>query len=59
MGSDIIHFLRSKVTATVVESVERSDAEVAQLVEHLLGKEEVVGSIPILGSRFPVLYPLI
>jgi hypothetical protein len=25
-------------------------AQVAQLVEHFLGKEEVTGSIPVLGS---------
>ena len=27
-------------------------AQVAQLVEHFLGKEEVTGSIPVLGSSF-------
>jgi hypothetical protein len=26
-------------------------AHVAQLVEHVLGKDEVIGSIPIVGSR--------
>ena len=26
-------------------------AHVAQLVEHILGKDEVVGSIPMVGSR--------
>jgi hypothetical protein len=26
-------------------------AHVAQLVEHVLGKDEVIGSIPIMGSR--------
>ena len=28
------------------------DAHVAQLVEHFLGKEEVTGSIPVVGSSF-------
>src|ERR1043166_7493232 len=28
-----------------------SGAQVAQLAEHVLGKDEVIGSIPILGSR--------
>lgn len=27
-------------------------ANIAQLVEHFLGKGEVIGSIPIAGSRF-------
>ena len=26
------------------------DAHVAQLVEHVLGKDEVTGSIPVMGS---------
>ena len=26
-------------------------AHIAQLVEHILGKDEVIGSIPIVGSR--------
>ncbi len=28
-----------------------NDAHVAQLVEHILGKDEVSGSIPLMGSR--------
>ena len=28
------------------------DAHVAQLVEHVLGKDEVSGSIPLVGSSF-------
>jgi hypothetical protein len=28
------------------------DADVAQLVEHSLGKGEVTGSIPVISSRF-------
>jgi hypothetical protein len=27
-----------------------TDAHVAQLVEHVLGKDEVTGSIPVMGS---------
>ena len=27
-------------------------ADVAQLAEHVLGKDEVTGSIPVIGSRF-------
>jgi hypothetical protein len=30
-------------------------AHVAQLVEHVLGKDEVTGSIPVVGSRMKVL----
>ena len=33
-----------------VDGVEFSDAHIAQLVEHILGKDEVIGSIPIVGS---------
>ena len=29
-----------------------NSADVAQLVEHVLGKDEVSGSIPDIGSRF-------
>lgn len=28
-----------------------SEAHVAQLAEHVLGKDEVTGSIPVMGSR--------
>jgi hypothetical protein len=28
------------------------DADVAQLAEHVLGKDEVTGSIPVIGSKF-------
>jgi len=36
-----------------VESGGSTDlAQVAQLAEHVLGKDEVTGSIPVLGSRF-------
>ena len=31
-------------------TVARNSAQVAQLVEHVLGKDEVTGSIPVLGS---------
>jgi hypothetical protein len=33
-------------------------AHIAQSVEHFLGKEEVIGSIPIMGSRifFEILF---
>ena len=30
----------------------RKKADVAQLAEHVLGKDEVTGSIPVIGSRF-------
>jgi hypothetical protein len=33
-------------------------AHIAQSVEHFLGKEEVIGSIPIMGSRFGFLVNL-
>ncbi len=29
---------------------ESPDAHIAQLVEHVLGKDEVTGSIPVVGS---------
>ncbi len=29
-----------------------SQADVAQLVEHILGKDEVTGSIPVVSSNF-------
>jgi hypothetical protein len=32
-------------------STRKTDAHVAQQVEHLLGKEEVTGSSPVVGSR--------
>ena len=34
----------------VIGICRRSQAVVAQLVEHVLGKDEVVGSIPMVGS---------
>ncbi len=30
----------------------KSRAHLAQLVEHILGKDEVTGSIPVVGSTF-------
>ena len=33
-----------------MRSLRRFPAQVAQLVEHILGKDEVTGSIPVLGS---------
>ena len=30
----------------------KENADVAQLVEHVHGKDEVIGSIPIIGSSF-------
>ncbi len=35
--------------------VERFEAHIAQSVEHFLGKEEVTGSIPVMGS-IPYIY---
>ena len=37
------------------DSVNLVNAQVAQRVEHFLGKEEVAGSSPVLGSTFYVL----
>ena len=34
----------------VLAAIESRSADVAQLVEHVLGKDEVIGSIPIVGS---------
>ena len=31
-------------------SIDETAAHVAQLVEHVLGKDEVTGSIPVMGS---------
>ena len=36
----------------VRDSLEKNAAHVAQLVEHVLGKDEVIGSNPIVGSRY-------
>ena len=33
-------------------TVAQFPAHIAQSVEHFLGKEEVTGSIPVVGSRF-------
>jgi hypothetical protein len=41
----------SKVRAAGPSPVSRSLADVAQLVERFLGKEEVTGSNPVIGSR--------
>ena len=32
--------------------LEKAFAHVAQLAEHILGKDEVTGSSPVMGSRF-------
>ncbi len=37
------------------ESTADIQAHMAQLVEHVLGKDEVTGSIPVVGSIFPLL----
>ena len=37
---------------TVPEVLLFTYADVAQLVEHFLGKEEVTGSIPVISSKF-------
>jgi hypothetical protein len=41
----------SKVRVARSNRVSRSQADVAQLVERFLGKEEVTGSTPVIGSR--------
>ena len=41
----------SKVRVARSNRVSRSLADVAQLVERFLGKEEVTGSNPVIGSR--------
>ena len=47
--------MRGAVADEVGRSCERSErfakADVAQLAEHVLGKDEVTGSIPVIGSR--------
>ena len=40
----------SKVRAAGSSPVSRSEADVDQMVERFLGKEEVTGSIPVIGS---------
>ena len=37
---------------TVLGGIADSRAHVAQLAEHILGKDEVTGSIPVVGSDF-------
>jgi hypothetical protein len=44
----------SKVRAAGSNLVSRSIADVAQLVERFLGKEEVTGSNPVIGSRMKI-----
>ena len=36
--------------------LKRFDAHVAQSAEHILGKDEVTGSIPVMGSRLELSY---
>ena len=36
----------------LMQTVLQESAHVAQLVEHVLGKDEVTGSIPVVGSSF-------
>jgi hypothetical protein len=38
-------------------NLEKNIAHVAQLVEHVLGKDEVIGSNPIVGSRIEQVVP--
>ena len=45
--SKLIAWVRFPSPAPVVDAF----AHIAQLVEHFLGKEEVTGSIPVVGSR--------
>jgi hypothetical protein len=40
----------SKLRVAGSNPVSRSSAHVAQSVEHILGKDEVTGSIPVMGS---------
>jgi hypothetical protein len=42
---------RSITGPCVADSAKDGFAHVAQSVEHFLGKEEVMGSIPVVGSR--------
>jgi hypothetical protein len=44
-----LHFLERLAVAAAATS--GLHAHVAQLVEHVLGKDEVTGSIPVVGSR--------
>ena len=37
--------------ATSQDLADVAKADVAQLAEHVLGKDEVTGSIPVIGSR--------
>ena len=48
MGS--IPITRSKISQYAVSG----NAHIAQSVEHVLGKDEVIGSIPIVGPNFAV-----
>jgi hypothetical protein len=38
------------VSVCSLKAVSEGNAHVAQLVEHILGKDEVSGSIPLMGS---------
>ena len=48
--SKLMMWVRSPLPAPVLAGLFES-AHIAQSVEHFLGKEEVIGSIPIMGSR--------
>ena len=57
MGSESLFSHGSTMWAKLVSKTDSDpiffeSAHIAQSVEHFLGKEEVIGSIPIMGSRF-------
>ena len=50
--SKLIAWVRFPSPAPDFTTQGRTKAHIAQVVEHFLGKEEVVGSSPIVGTRF-------
>ena len=55
--SKLMMWVRSPSPAPIVEFVD-SCAHIAQSVEHFLGKEEVTGSNPVMGSTESCMYYL-
>ncbi len=51
--AQLVEHQPSKLRVADSSSVSRSvEADVAQVVERILGKDEVTGSIPVIGSNF-------
>ena len=52
-----LFILTKKVLSYIINKHFKISADMAQLVEHILGKDEVTGSIPVISSKKPLLTP--